>query len=501
MKDTELTLAPEILAPFQNIFKAMNISERRLLITLNDLELPPLDSEIQYQLEFDGLATPEEFSFELPEILTPQLYLKYEQRPVIVYQRDQFLTQREYEQGKLRPFHLCFCKALRDAHSKNRYEGRYVLTCNTSGNFKVSLWIRDRNSDGQVYTLKKEQDVRRRLKVCQHCLREINWKHFRSYCGGGLEWWRGGNSSMRYRIVDEFDLEEYLLTARRNNFLDHPVLGTAASSIGMDYVLSPQVKKSLKELNDYTCELCHGQFPAAELEVHHRNHLPGDNRRENLMVLCHDCHALIHDAEGGFVSKKRKAKTGGALSVASTAYLEDNLSGGVKSELEEYAAAQKKLGDMYANGWGVPRDEAKAQIFYRNANDAYKKLADSGNADALFETGNFALALERYQIRADKGDVRAKIRLGLMYAKGLGVAQNLYEAKKILASVRKDVKIPDSELVELCVLAGNIDDALKFHAKAVQLFEVAANNGDAAAAFELARLYSFKDLIGGEFED
>ena len=484
MKDTEFKLDAEILAPFQNIFKAMKISQRSVELEALNLELPPLDSEIQYQLEFDGLEEPEDFSFELPEILAPQFYLKYEQRPVIVYQRDQFLTRSEYEKGKLRPFHLCFCPALREAHEKNRYEGRYVFTYNASGNFKVSLRIRDKNADGQTYTIVKEQDVRRRLKVCQHCLHEINWHHFRSYCGGGLEWWRGGNRSMRQKIVDEFDLEEYLLTARKNNFLDHPVLGTAASAIKPDYVLSPQVKESLKEINDYTCELCREKFQPSELEIHHRNHLPGDNRRENLMVLCHDCHALIHEAEGGFVSRKPKKKSAAAEIFPA-----------------DYAAAQKNLGDMYANGWGVPHDEAKAQTFYKNANDAYKKLAKTGDADALFALGNFGAALKKYQIRADNGDVRAKIRLGLIYAKGLGVAQDLYTAKKFLASAKDKVDVVDSELVELCVLAGNLYDALKFHAKAVQLFEVAANYGDTEAAFELAKLYSFKDLIGGEFED
>ena len=480
MKDTELTLDAEILAPFQNIFKAMKLSQRRLELEALNLELPPLDSEIQYQLEYDGLATPEDFSFELPEILTPQLYLKYEQHPVIVYQREQILTQRDYEQGKLRPFHLCFCQALRDAHSKNRYEGRYVFTYNTSGNFKVSLRIRDKNSDGQVYTLKKEQDVRRRLKVCKHCLREINWHHFRSYCGGGLEWWRGGNSLMRNRIVDEFDLEEYLLTARRNNFLDHPVLGTAASSIGMDYVLSPQVKESLKEINDYTCEICHEQFPAAELEIHHRNHLPGDNRRENLMVVCHDCHALIHKAEGGWISRRKKSAANPASKELSS---------------DDYAAAQKKLGDMYANGWGVPRDATKAQGFYKNAEWLYKKMSETGDADALFELKKFASAFEKYSELAVDGNVHAKIRIGLMYAKGLGVKKNLDAAKKIIESIKKNTDVGYSELVELCMLAGNIDDALKFHAKAVQLLEIAAEHGNAEAAFELTKLYSFKDLI------
>ena len=133
-------------------------------------------------------------------------------------------------------------------------------------------------------------------------------------------------------------------------------------------------------------------------------------------------------------------------------------------------------------------------------------MAQAGDVDAQFEISkflnsfgrllyNYGKVFEVYQSRTDAGDIKAKIRLGLMYAKDFGgVRQDLYEAKKIIASIRKDVKIVDSELVELCLLAGNLDDALKFHSKAVQLFEIAAKNGDNNAPFELARLNSYKEL-------
>lgn len=377
MPNDEFILDRNVLAQFQNVLTRMKISERSIQISAQDLELPPLDFSVRSKLELDGIELDGTALIEPPESPAPQIYLKYEQHPVIVY--------------------------LRDAHAKNRYESRYVMTYNTSGNFKVNLWIRDKNSDGQTYTFQKEQNVYRRLKVCKHCLHEINWQHFRSYCGGGLEWWRSGNYYMRQKIFDNFDLEEYFLSARKNNFLDHPVMGKAASAIRKEYVLSPQIKEALKEINDYTCEVCHRQFAPNELQIHHKNHNEGDNRRQNLMVVCQDCHALIHEAEGGFVSRRKK------------------------SPVTSYAAAQKNLGDMYANGWGV--------------------------------------------------------------------AQNINEAKKILASIGKNVELVDSELVELCLLAGNINDALIFHAKAVQMFEVAENHGDETAALELAKLYSFKDLI------
>lgn len=480
----------------------MNISERRVQLEMENLKLPPLDFDTRNKLQFDGVELEEDIFAKPPEILNPQLYFKYEERPVIMYLRDQYLTQANYNSGKLRPFHLCFCSALREAEQKNRYESRYVMTYNTSGKFRVNLWIRDKNSEGNVYTIKKEQDIYRPLKVCQHCLREINWKKFRSYCGGGVEWWRGGNSSKRRQIVDEFDIEEYFLTTHENNFFNHPVSGTASLAITKEYSFSPEIKAQLKYFADYTCEICHEVFAPDNLQIHHKNHNEGDNRRANLMVVCPACHALIHDAEGGFTNLRKKS----AVKEISEE----------KFSAAEYAAAQKNLGDMYANGWSVVCDEQKAQAFYQNAIKSYKQLAENNNFEAKYELANLYLKLrgnEKLSLEADKlfasvienykntNDTRAKIRLGLMYAKGLGVTQDLYKAKKIIASIKNNVELADSELVELCQLAGDIDDARKFHAKALQLFEVAANNGNSAATFELAKLYSNKNFVGEEFED
>lgn len=553
MKANNILLDRNILAHFDGIFSAMDISDAQIVDAIQDIDLPPLDIITRNELSMDGTFAAENFADEWIELAEPQLFFKYKKRVVIMYQRDQFLTAENYAQRRWRPYHLCFCKALRDAHEKNRYESRYVMTYNTSGKFKVNLFVRDKYPNGSVYTQKKEQDIYLPLKVCQHCLRELNWKNFRSYCGGGLEWWRGGDYQKRNRIVYEFNLEEYLMTARQeDNFFDHPVFGTASSTIEKKYVLSPQIKEYLKRIVDYACEICGEQFPAYDLQIHHKNHNEGDNRRQNLMVVCADCHSLIHEAEGGFMSRRKKISTSANLPVDSSdgkkyriyelakAFSRDSqiiidilnkYNFNVTSPLStvdetayniltetfrrltpaEYAAAQIKLGDMYQNGWGVPKDLAKAKTFYRKAFDVYKVLAANGNIDALYYIGKYAKVFdipqydfkrvfEKYRAQAASGDVKSKIRVGLMYAKGQGVNRDLYEAKKILVSLRKDVKIVDSELVELCMLAGNIDGALKFHAKTAQLFEIAANNGDTGAAFELAKLYFDKNFVGEDYD-
>ena len=60
--------------------------------------------------------------------------------------------------------------------------------------------------------------------------------------------------------------------------------------------------------------------------------------------------------------------------------------------------AQEKLGDIYANGRGVPQDYARAMKWYRLA--------------------------------AEQGDAFAQVDLGSMYFDGLGVAQDREEAMK-----------------------------------------------------------------------
>lgn len=490
-------LDQNILSDFKNIFKAMNISEYQIITEIQNFSLPPLDFETREKLSTEGV-TFENFSDEWIEIAEPQLFFKYKKNVVIMYQLDQFLTQADYDKKNYRAFHLCFCQALRDAHEKNRYESRYVATYNPNGLFKVNLFVRDKNFDGKIFTLKKEKGIFLQLKVCQHCLREINWKHFRQYCGGGLNWWLGGNKNMRQKIADEFDLEEYFITARENNFFEHPVFGTASSTIKKEYVLSPQIKEELKKIVEYTCDICHNQFSSDELQIHHKNHNEGDNRRQNLMVVCENCHALIHEAEGGFFSKKEKSVK--PIDFAVEKYI-----------FSDYdALRQKRLGDMFFNGFGVPKDEQQAQIFYRKAAESYKKLADKGDINAKYELANLYLKMrgvEKISIEAKRlfesvieeyrksKDIKAEIRLGLMYAKGLGVAKNLYEAKKIISDIKNFVEVTDIEFIELCLATGNIDDALKFHAKALQIFEIAAANGNSNANFELATLYNKKELF------
>ena len=50
-----------------------------------------------------------------------------------------------------------------------------------------------------------------------------------------------------------------------------------------------------RDLHLYMCESCKRKFPRTEMEVHHRHYSTvGNESREDVLVLCQDCHASKH---------------------------------------------------------------------------------------------------------------------------------------------------------------------------------------------------------------
>ena len=92
------------------------------------------------------------------------------------------------------------------------------------------------------------------------------------------------------------------------------------------------------------------------------------------------------------------------------------------------AEAQYNLGRMYANGEGVPQDDAEAARWYRLA-------ADQGDASAQYALAGMyaygrgvpqdeAEAVRWYRLAADQGDAGAQFFLAGMYALGQGVPKD-----------------------------------------------------------------------------
>jgi len=98
------------------------------------------------------------------------------------------------------------------------------------------------------------------------------------------------------------------------------------------------------------------------------------------------------------------------------------------------AAAQFHLGQLYANGQGLPQDYVQAQQWYEKAaiqGDASAQL----NLGVLYENGSgvpkdYQLALFWFRRSANRGNAMTLTKLGRMYEQGKGVPQDVVQAQK-----------------------------------------------------------------------
>ena len=96
--------------------------------------------------------------------------------------------------------------------------------------------------------------------------------------------------------------------------------------------------------------------------------------------------------------------------------------------------AQGRLGLLYTNGQGVPRDHVQARQWYEKAaiqGDALAQL----NLGVIYGNGkgvpeDYQQALYWFRLSANQGNAMAKTQLGLMYERGNGVPQDVVLAQK-----------------------------------------------------------------------
>lgn len=84
--------------------------------------------------------------------------------------------------------------------------------------------------------------------------------------------------------------------------------------LGTDnYITAPRLKEKLIEdgIKEYKCEKCgitEWEGKPAPLELHHINGDHFDNRLENLIILCSNCHAIEHQYCSTLHENLRKSK-------------------------------------------------------------------------------------------------------------------------------------------------------------------------------------------------
>ena len=119
--------------------------------------------------------------------------------------------------------------------------------------------------------------------------------------------------------------------------------------------------------------------------------------------------------------------------------------------LEGDAAAQYRLGVMYAKGQGVVQDDKQATSWYLKAAAQDDTRAQFALAE-MYSRGQGVpqdnkTAVKWYLESADHGYPKAQYTVGMMYAKGTNLPHDLIQAHKWL-SLAGDIAINNKEWVE-----------------------------------------------------
>ena len=195
--------------------------------------------------------------------------ITYKGRRVILYIRDQAQygdKPREYK------FHLVECATLKAMRKQNRY-GKYVISSETTGIFKVNRIINNRPVESEE-----------KLHVCKHCLRRLNQQGYNF-------------------AYENFSIEEFFRVMNGDNSGNFSYLPNGNDIIDPLNVYPEnwsEISRRLKEKYNYTCQECHRNFSnrpdkSKLVQVHHKNGRKNDCRESNLEVLCTDCHQAKHN--------------------------------------------------------------------------------------------------------------------------------------------------------------------------------------------------------------
>lgn len=133
-----------------------------------------------------------------------------------------------------------------------------------------------------------------------------------------------------------------------------------------------------------------------------------------------------------------------------------------KAALQGLSDAQLSLGDSYAAGQGVAEDWSEAVKWWRKAADQNLSRAQTGLGLALYSgrgvQENTAEAAKWFQKAADAGDVQSQVMLSRMYAFGEGELKQSFEQAYKWLLIAGDA---GSQLADQVMTKGMLDAALR----------------------------------------
>ena len=196
----------------------------------------------------------------------------YKEQKVLVYIRDQYYNDPEsLPEYKV---HICQCTTLDNMKRKGRYQSRYVVTARHDGTFLVNLIPR-----GLAWRIKSEkrENVWVEMKVCKNCLKKIHYK---------------GYPVNRQSVYEQFNFKDYL-ELNETSFGELPRYEPETMPINQYSENQHLLSQLLRENSDYICEECGLDFTEAPhlLHLHHIDGAKNNNTRNNLKIICAECHA------------------------------------------------------------------------------------------------------------------------------------------------------------------------------------------------------------------
>lgn len=149
------------------------------------------------------------------------------------------------------------------------------------------------------------------------------------------------------------------------------------------------------------------------------------------------------------------------------------------------------IAELYANGLGVGRDDAKAAQWYQRA-------ADLGDPQAMFALAIFkfsgrggavdqAAGVKLFESAAKAGNLFASYNLGLLYLQGQGVPKDVKRASELFQTAAR-YGVPEAQYA-LATMYKEGQGVAKDEKRATQLMQqaAAAGNLDAMVEFSIAQ--------------
>ena len=199
---------------------------------------------------------------------------EYQGVPVLLY----IFSPTQWRDAEIRlpRFHVCNCRTWEEMKARGRSD-RYVASSRIDGLFELDVY-------GSTGVGEKRTE---RLNVCQNCLDQLKWSGFRNDL----------NSRDRQAHVQSFSLDEFFGHYRRSMVREKPRWTPRTAPSGSYSDDFDELSSRTRAAAGWRCQepscrrLLSALWQRRYLHLHHRNGVKGDNRPENLMIVCVECHA------------------------------------------------------------------------------------------------------------------------------------------------------------------------------------------------------------------